>query len=66
MPIRLNYSHRFLKFRSRIEVVVQEPIAVAPYVSHPGKEGVRMLTSQLQQSLGEVVNTSEEERYPGL
>ena len=64
VPIRLNYGDRFLRFRSRIEVIVQEPIAVAPYVSRPRREGVRMLTSELQKSLGETVNTSEEERYP--
>ena len=28
VPVRLNYADRFLRFRSRIEVVVQEPIAV--------------------------------------
>jgi 1-acyl-sn-glycerol-3-phosphate acyltransferase len=64
VPIRLNYSDRFLRFRSRIEIVVEEPIAVAPYLSVPNKEGTRMLTSDLQKSLGEVVNTSLEERYP--
>ncbi|MFI5458504.1 MAG: lysophospholipid acyltransferase family protein [Isosphaerales bacterium] len=64
VPIRLNYSDRFLRFRSRIEIVVEEPIAVAPYLSIPNKEGTRMLTSDLQKSLGEVLNTSLEERYP--
>jgi fatty acid desaturase/1-acyl-sn-glycerol-3-phosphate acyltransferase len=64
VPIRLNYSDRFLRFRSRIEVVVQEPVAVASYVTLPEKEGVRMLTSEIQKSLGEVVNRSEDERYP--
>jgi fatty acid desaturase/1-acyl-sn-glycerol-3-phosphate acyltransferase len=66
VPIRLNYGDRFLRFRSRIEVVVEHPIVVGPYLSLPRKEGVRMLTSRLQESLGEVINTSEEERYPAV
>jgi 1-acyl-sn-glycerol-3-phosphate acyltransferase len=50
VPIRLNYGDRFLRFRSRIEVVVQEPLAVAPYLSYPRREGSLMLTSDLQKS----------------
>jgi fatty acid desaturase/1-acyl-sn-glycerol-3-phosphate acyltransferase len=64
VPVQLHYGDRFLRFRSRIEVVVGEPIAVAPYLLVPRKEGIRMLTSDLQKSLGEVVNTSLKERYP--
>ncbi|MGO9470429.1 MAG: lysophospholipid acyltransferase family protein [Isosphaeraceae bacterium] len=30
VPIRLNYGDRFLRFRSRIEVVVAEPISAVP------------------------------------
>src|SRR5262249_60682522 len=52
VPIRLCYSDRFLRFRSRIEVIVGEPIAVAKYRSLPPKEEVRMLTSDIQESLG--------------
>lgn len=63
VPIRLNYGDRFLRFRSRIEVVVQEPIAVASYLSYPRKEATRRLTADLQKSLGDTVNTSLEERY---
>jgi fatty acid desaturase/1-acyl-sn-glycerol-3-phosphate acyltransferase len=66
VPIRLNYGDRFLRFRSRIEIVVQEPITVSPYLSYPRKEGTRMLTADLQKSLGDVVNTSQEERYPAV
>jgi fatty acid desaturase/1-acyl-sn-glycerol-3-phosphate acyltransferase len=64
VPIRLNYSDRLLRFRSRIEVVVVKPIAVAQYLSTPRKEGIRMLTSDCQKSLGDTPNTSLEERYP--
>jgi len=66
VPIRLNYGDRFLRFRSRIEVVVGEPISAVPYLPLPPKEGTRMLTSELQKSLGDAVNTSQEERYPAL
>jgi 1-acyl-sn-glycerol-3-phosphate acyltransferase len=66
VPIRLNYGDRFLRFRSRIEVVVQEPIAVSPYLPYPRREGTLMLTSDLQRSLGDSVNMSLEERYPAL
>jgi len=66
VPIRLNYGDRFLRFRSRIEVIVEEPISAVPYLSLPPKEGTRMLTSDLEKSLGDVVNTSQEERYPAL
>jgi len=64
VPIRLNYGERYLRFRSRIEVVVGEPISAIPYLALPPKEGTLMLTSELQKALGDVVNTSEEERYP--
>jgi fatty acid desaturase/1-acyl-sn-glycerol-3-phosphate acyltransferase len=64
VPIRLNYGELFLRFRSRIEVVVEEPIAASPYLAFPPREGIRMLTSELQNALGDVVNTSDSERYP--
>ena len=58
IPIRLYYSHRFLRFRSRIEVMVGNPITVSPYLSYSRKEAIRMITSHLQTSLGDVVNAS--------
>ncbi len=64
VPIRLNYGERFLRFRSRIEVVVREPISAVPYLALPPREGTRMLTSDLQKSLGDAANTSLVERYP--
>ncbi len=53
VPIWLDYEGRRARFRGRIEVVVGQPILVAPYLSYPRKEGTLMLTAKLRDSLGE-------------
>jgi 1-acyl-sn-glycerol-3-phosphate acyltransferase len=62
IPIRLLYSDRYLKFRSRIEVDVREPISLLPYLEQPHKEGIQRLTADIQAALGDVVNESLAER----
>ena len=64
VPIRLNYGDRFLKFRSRIDIVVQPPIDVREYLDRPRKEAIAALTERVQAALGDEVNTSTAERYP--
>ena len=64
VPIRLVYGDRRLRFRSRIEVVVGEPIDPADYRHLPRKDAIRAMTSDLQSRLGERVNDSSVERYP--
>lgn len=58
VPIRLNYGDRILRFRSRIRVVVQEPIHLGPYLGLPRKEAIAKLTADLQRGMGDVVNES--------
>jgi 1-acyl-sn-glycerol-3-phosphate acyltransferase len=62
VPIRLVYSDRRLKFRSRIDVDVREPIALTAYLGMPTKEAMRHLTADMQRALGDVVNESIAER----
>jgi fatty acid desaturase/1-acyl-sn-glycerol-3-phosphate acyltransferase len=64
VPIRLIYGDRRLRFRSRIEVAVGEPIDPADYRHLPRKDAIRAMTSDLQGRLGERVNVSPAERYP--
>ena len=64
VPIRLVYGDRRLRFRSRIEVVVGEPIDPADYRHLPRKDAIRAMTSDLQSRLGDRVNDSSVERYP--
>jgi 1-acyl-sn-glycerol-3-phosphate acyltransferase len=58
VPVRLNYGDRILRFRSRIRVVVQEPIRLDAYLGLPRKEAIRTLTADLQRGMGDVVNES--------
>jgi 1-acyl-sn-glycerol-3-phosphate acyltransferase len=62
VPIRLIYSDRYLKFRSRITVDVREPICLTSYLDKPGKEAIRLLTADMQSELGDEVNESIAER----
>jgi 1-acyl-sn-glycerol-3-phosphate acyltransferase len=64
VPIRLVYSDRYLKFRSRIVVDVREPIALTPYLNTPTKEAIRLLTAEIERALGDVVNESLAEQIP--
>jgi 1-acyl-sn-glycerol-3-phosphate acyltransferase len=64
VPIRLVYGDQILKFRSRIEVVVQEPIDVARYMGQPRDDAKTALTADVQKALGEVVNESSAKRSP--
>lgn len=56
IPVRLVYSDRRLRARSRAKILVGEPISVTNFASLPLKEGISALTSALQEILGEVVN----------
>jgi 1-acyl-sn-glycerol-3-phosphate acyltransferase len=58
VPIRIVYSDRFPRFRTRVQIVVQEPIAVSPYLELSRKEAIKRLTADLQKALGDVVNES--------
>jgi 1-acyl-sn-glycerol-3-phosphate acyltransferase len=61
VPVRLNYSDRVLRLRSRVRVEVGEPIPLKPYLDLPRKQGMARLTQDLQQALGDEVNTSTAE-----
>ena len=56
VPVRLNYSDRFLHFGSSADVEVLPPIRVADYLSLPHKEAISTLTADLQKALGDRVN----------
>lgn len=64
VPVRLNYSDIHPRFRTRGDVVIQEPIRVDAYRHLPRKEAIRALTADLQRALGDEVNTSLAERLP--
>ena len=64
VPIRLNYSDLQLKFRSRVEVVVQPPIDTGPYCELPKKEARQQLTERIQRELGDIANDSRVEEFP--
>jgi 1-acyl-sn-glycerol-3-phosphate acyltransferase len=55
VPVRLVYSDRVLRFGSRADIVIQEPIEVRRYVAAPRGEGIALLTAAIQQALGETV-----------
>ena len=56
LPVRLVYGDRKLKLRSRATIQVGKPISVAAYANLPMKEGIRELTSTLQDALGDEIN----------
>lgn len=64
LPIRMNYSDRFPRFRTRACLVIQEPIHVNSYLGLPRKQAVKELTAAIQRGLGDEVNTSLHERAP--
>ncbi|WP_218079942.1 lysophospholipid acyltransferase family protein [Anthocerotibacter panamensis] len=65
VPVRFVYADRVLGFRSRADIVVQKPLLVKEYLDLPPKEGLRRLTADLQQALGDVVNeTPSLETFP--
>jgi 1-acyl-sn-glycerol-3-phosphate acyltransferase len=64
VPVRMIYSDRFPKFRTRAQVVLQEPIRLDAYRDLPRKEAIAKLTADLQRGLGDEVNTSLAERAP--
>ena len=64
IPVRMVYSQRRPGFRTRVEVIIQEPIALGPYLELPHREAIRRLTADLQLGLGDVVNDSRAEMSP--
>ena len=64
VPIRLNYSDLQLRFRSRIEVIVQSPIDVAPFMALPKKAAREQLTDLIRTQLGDHPNASTREEFP--
>ncbi len=58
VPIRFRYGHVFPRFRTPVEVLVHEPIAVADYLDRPERQAIADLTAAIQAGLGDVVNTS--------
>jgi 1-acyl-sn-glycerol-3-phosphate acyltransferase len=66
VPIRLAYGDRKLRFGSRIEVIVGEPIDPDRYEELPSKDARAALTADLQRQLGDIVNTSTVERFPAV
>jgi 1-acyl-sn-glycerol-3-phosphate acyltransferase len=64
VPIRIVYSDRYPRLGTRVELVVQEPIALGPYLDPPRKEAIHRLTAELQRSMGDEVNASLAEMSP--
>jgi len=64
VPIRIVYSDRYPRFRTHIQILVQEPIQVDSYLGPPRKQAIRRLTADLQRALGDVVNESVAEMAP--
>lgn len=64
VPVRIVYGDRHPRFRTRVQLIVQEPIAIGPYLEMPHKAAIRQLTADLQRSLGDVVNESLLEMSP--
>ena len=58
LPVRLVYWDRKPRPGSRATIRVGEPISVATYADLPMKEGIRELTSAIQEALGDEVNES--------
>jgi len=66
VPIRLVYGDRKLRFGSRIEVIVGEPISPEAYRELDAKQAQSALTADLQGRLGDTVNTSTVEKFPAV
>jgi 1-acyl-sn-glycerol-3-phosphate acyltransferase len=64
VPIRIVYSDRYPRFRTHVQIVVQPPIHLAPYLETPRRDAIRLLTADLQRGLGDVVNESLVEMSP--
>lgn len=64
IPIRIVYSNRYPRFRTRVQLLVQEPISLGSYFELPRRVGLRQLTADLQSRLGDVVNDSLTEMSP--
>jgi 1-acyl-sn-glycerol-3-phosphate acyltransferase len=64
VPIRIVYSDRYPRFRTRVQIVVQPPILLAPYLERPRRDAIRRLTADLESGLGDVVNKSLDEMIP--
>jgi 1-acyl-sn-glycerol-3-phosphate acyltransferase len=58
IPIRIVYSDRYPRFRTRVQIVVKEPIHLDPYLKLTRRAAIRQLTADLQRALGDVVNDS--------
>src|SRR5690606_21588384 len=56
VPIRLNYSDRFLRFGSAADIEVLPPIRVPAYAHPPRKEAIAALTADPQRALGDRAN----------
>ena len=54
IPIRISYSDPMPKFRTRVEVEIREPIAVADFLDRPDRVAIRDITAAIQASMGEV------------
>jgi 1-acyl-sn-glycerol-3-phosphate acyltransferase len=64
IPIRTVYGDRYPRFRTRVQVVVQEPIDLRPYLGLPRRVAIRQLTAELERGLGDTVNNSLAEMSP--
>lgn len=64
IPVRIVYSERYPRFRTRVRILVQEPIHLANYLELPRRTAIRQLTADLQRALGDIVNESLAEMSP--
>ncbi len=64
IPVRMVYSDRFPRFRTRVRIEVGEPIPVERYLDLPRKQSTPALTEDLRRALGDRVNHSTVERTP--
>jgi 1-acyl-sn-glycerol-3-phosphate acyltransferase len=64
IPIRIVYSDRYPRFRTHVQLLIQEPILLGPYLELPRRAAIRQLTAELQRGLGDVVNESLAEMSP--
>jgi 1-acyl-sn-glycerol-3-phosphate acyltransferase len=64
VPIRIVYSDRYPRFRTHVQILIQEPILLGPYLDVPRRAAIRQLTADLQRGLGDVVNESLAEMCP--
>lgn len=56
VPIRLVFNNRFVGFRTRADVEIQEPLDVSRYAGLPRAEAIASLTADLQAAMGDRVN----------